>query len=222
MLILKRTLKKSSTGMSRKGFLLKMKEINEIIEMGRRLDELSYETYSLFVQQENFDKNLISLWAKMAEWKKSQLKHWKRISKSFVYRNMFNRTTDDLEIIIRQLKNIHSELIEFLRRLRKKKISQDEAISQTILNEFCLISDVFLEIFYTYDEQFYTPKAYKYPSISCVEECETHLVKMANTLKPYLKLNPLYAVLLKSIVELKHKYDFLLTTYGKMTKATVS
>lgn len=190
-----------------------MKEIKEIIGMGRRLDELSYETYSLFAQRDDFDKVLIAFWSAMAQWKKSHLKHWKRISKSFVYKNMFNRTTDDLKVIIKQLKSIQTELVEFLRRLRKKKISQDEAISQTILNEFCLVSDIFLEIFYTYDE------TVKCQPVSCVEECEAHLVKMANTLKPYLKFNPLYAVLLKSIVELKHKYDFLLTTFGNMKKA---
>ena len=192
-----------------------MKEIKEIMDMGRRLDELAYETYSLFAKREDFDRPLVSLWAEMAEWKKSHLKHWKRISKSFVYKNLFNRSTDDLRMIIKQLKNIQAEHVEFMRRLRKKKIGQDEAISQTILNEFCLITDIFLEIFYTYDESVQDRTS------SCVEECEAHLVKMANILKPYLKLNPLYAVLLRSIVELKHKYDFLLTTYGKMKKAAV-
>ena len=190
-----------------------MKEIKEIIEMGRKLDELAYEVYSLFAKQEDFDKNLVAFWAEMAEWKKGHIKHWKTLSKSFVYRNMLNRSTNDLKVIIKQLKSIQTEIVEFTRRLRKKKISQNEAISQTILNEFCLVSDIFLEIFYTYDETVKgCPK-------SCVEECETHLVKMANTLRPYLKLNPLYAVLLKSIVELKHKYDFILTTFGKMKKA---
>jgi hypothetical protein len=118
-------------------------------------------------------------------------------------------------MIIRQLKNIQAEQVEFMRRLRKKKVSQDEAISQTILNEFCLITDIFLEIFYVYDETI------EDRSTSFVEECEAHLVKMANTLKPYLRLNPLYAVLLRSIVDLKHKYDYLLSTYRKMKKAAV-
>jgi hypothetical protein len=191
------------------------KEIREIIELGRRLDELSYETYSLFATREDFDKVLVSFWAEMSDWKKSHLKHWKKISKSFVYKNFFNRTTDDLKMIIKQLKNIQSEQVEFMRRLRKKKISQSEAISQTILNEFCLVTDIFLEIFYTYDE------LVQDRTICFVEECESHLVKMANTLKPYLKLNPLYAVLLRSIVDLKHKYDFLLTTSGRVKKEAV-
>lgn len=183
--------------------------------MGKKLDELSYETYSLFAKRSDFDKGLVAFWTDMAEWKKTHIKHWKKLSKSFAYKNLFNRTTDDLKVIIKQLKNIQAEHVEFMRRLRKKNISQDEAISQTILNEFCLVSDIFLEIFYTYDE------SVKDESISCVEECETHLVKMANTLKPYLKMNPLYAVLLKSILELKHKYDFLLTTFGKIKRAAV-
>ncbi|MEJ2696546.1 MAG: hypothetical protein P8013_07840 [Candidatus Sulfobium sp.] len=191
------------------------KEIREIIELGRRLDELSYETYSLFAAREDFDKVLVSFWSGMAEWKKSHLRHWKKIAKSFVYRNFFNRTTEDLRVIIKQLKNIQSEQVEFMRRLRKKKISQSEAISQTILNEFCLVTDIFLEIFYTYDEA-------AHDSTFCfVEECESHLVEMANTLKPYLKLNPLYAVLLRSIVDLKHKYDFLLTSFGRVKKQAV-
>jgi hypothetical protein len=192
-----------------------MKEIKEIIDMGRRLDELAFETYSLFTKREDFDKGLVLFWADMAEWKKNHLKHWKKISKSFVYRNFFNRSADDLKMIIKQLKNIQAEQVEFMRRLRKKKVSQDEAISQTILNEFCLITDVFLEIFYVYDETI------EDRSTSFVEECESHLVKMANTLKPYLRLNPLYAVLLRSIVDLKHKYDYLLSTYRKMKRAAV-
>jgi hypothetical protein len=191
------------------------KEIKEIIELGRRLDELSYETYNLFAAREDFDKVLVSFWAEMSDWKKSHLKHWKKISKSFVYRNFFNRTTDDLKVIIKQLKNIQAEQVEFMRRLRKKKISQSEAISQTILNEFCLVTDIFLEIFYTCDELF------RDRTVCFVEECESHLVKMANTLKPYLKLNPLYAVLLRSIVDLKHKYDFLLSSFGRVKKEAV-
>lgn len=192
-----------------------MKEIKEIIDMGRRLDELAFETYSLFTKREDFDKVLISFWTEMAAWKKNHLKYWKKISRTFVYKNFFNRTTEDLKMIIKQLKNIQAEQVEFMRRLRKKKVSQDEAISQTILNEFCLITDIFLEIFYVYDE------TVEDHSVSFVEECESHLVKMANTLKPYLKLNPLYAVLLRSIVDLKHKYDYLLSTYRKMKKAAV-
>lgn len=192
-----------------------MKEIKEIIDMGRRLDELAFETYTLFSKREDFDHKLVAFWSVMAEWKKNHLRHWKKISRIFVYRNLFNREPEELKLIIKQLKNIQSEHVEFMRRLRKKRISQDEAISQTILNEFCLITDIFLEIFYTYDE------ALQDQTSSLVEDCESHLVKMANALKPYLRLNPLYAVLLKSIVELKHKYDFLLTTFGKMKKAAV-
>ncbi len=192
-----------------------MKEIKEIIDMGRRLDELAFETYTLFSKREDFDRSLVAFWSGMAEWKKNHLKHWKKISRTFVYKNLFNREPEELKVIIKQLKNIQSEHVEFMRRLRKKRIGQDEAISQTILNEFCLITDIFLEIFYTYDETIQDPAS------SFVEDCESHLVKMANVLKPYLRLNPLYAVLLKSIVELKHKYDFLLSTFGKMKKAAV-
>jgi hypothetical protein len=192
-----------------------MKEIKEIIDLGRRLDELAFETYSLFAKREDFDRGLVFFWGDMAEWKKTHLKHWKKISRTFVYRNFFNRSAEDLKMIIKQLKNIQAEQVEFMRRLRKKKVGQDEAISQTILNEFCLITDIFLEIFYVYDE------TVEDRSSSFVEECESHLVKMANTLKPYLRLNPLYAVLLRSIVDLKHKYDYLLSTYRKMKKAAV-
>lgn len=191
------------------------KEIKEIIDLGRRLDELSYETYSLFAAREDFDRALVSFWSEMAGWKKGHLRHWKKIARSYVYRNFFNRTTDDLKVIIKQLKNIQSEQVEFMRRLRKKKISQSEAISQTILNEFCLVTDIFLEIFYTYDEMIQDR------SVCFVEECESHLVKMANTLKPYLKLNPLYAVLLRSIVDMKYKYDYLLTSFGRVRKEAV-
>ncbi len=189
------------------------KEIKEIISLGRKLDDLMYETYSLFAQRKDFDKRLVSFWQDMADWKKDHVKHWKKISKAYVFKNIFNRDKDDLKLIIKQLKSIQAELVEFLRRLRKKKITQQDAVSQTILSEFCLVSDIFLEIFYTYDE------AFRDKETSCVEECETHLVRMANTLKPYLRNNPLYAVLLKSLVDLKHKYDFLLTTFGKVKKA---
>ncbi len=188
------------------------KEIKEIIQLGMKLDELSGETYALFAKREDFDKKLVNFWADMAEMKKRHAKYWKKMLKLIVYRNMFNRNASDLKIIIKQLKSIQVEIVEFLRRLRKKKVSQDEAIAQTILSELCLVSDIFLELFYTYDETSGDC------SISCVEECETHLVRMANTLKPYLKLNPLYAVLLKSIVELNQKYDFLLSTYKSMKK----
>ncbi len=191
------------------------KELKEIIDLGRRLDELSYETYTVFAKREDFDPVLLVLWADMADWKKNHLKHWKRIAKTFVYKNLFKRSTDDLKMIIKQLKNIQAEHVEFMRRLRKKRISQEEAISQTILNEFCLVTDIFLEIFYTYDE------VLQDRSCCFVEECESHLVKMANALKPYLKLNPLYAVLLRSIVEMKQKYDYLLTSSGKLKKAAV-
>jgi hypothetical protein len=189
-----------------------MKEIKEIIDMGRRLDELAYETYTLFSKRDDFDRQLVSFWADMAEWKKNHLKHWKKISKIYVYKNLFNRTPNDLRSIIKQLKNIQAEHIEFMRRLRKKRISQDEAITQTILNEFCLVTDIYLEIFYSYDE------TVKEQTSSCVEECELSLVKMANTLKPYLRLNPLYAVLLRSIVDLRYKYDLLLSNFGAVRK----
>lgn len=192
-----------------------MKEIKEIIDMGRRLDELAYETYTLFSKREDFDRQLVSFWADMAEWKKNHLKHWKKISKTYVYKNLLNRAPNDLKSIIKQLKNIQAEHIEFMRRLRKKRISQDEAITQTILNEFCLVTDIYLEIFFSYDE------TVKEQASSCVEECESNLVKMANSLKPYLRLNPLYAVLLRSIVDLKYKYDLLLSNFGPVKKKKV-
>jgi len=191
------------------------KEVKEIIDLGRRLDELSHETYTNFSRREDFDPELVSLWTEMAEWKKNHLKHWKRIAKTYVYKNLFKRSADDLKTIIKQLKNIQAEHVEFLRRLRKKRISQEEAVSQTILNEFCLVTDIFLEIFYSYDE------ILQDRSCSFVEDCESHLVKMASVLRPYLKLNPLYAVLLRSIVEMKGKYDFLLSSAGRMKKAAV-
>ena len=191
------------------------KELKEIIDLGRRLDELSHETYTVFSKREDFNPELIQLWSEMSEWKKNHLKHWKRIAKTYVYKNLFKRSSEDLKTIIKQLKNIQAEHVEFMRRLRKKRISQEEAISQTILNEFCLVTDIFLEIFYSYDEMLQDR------SCSFVEDCESHLVKMANVLKPYLKLNPLYAVLLRSIVEMKGKYDYLLTSVGKMKKAAV-
>ena len=140
-----------------------MKEIKEIIDMGRRLDELAYETYSLFAKREDFDPALVLFWTDMSEWKKNHLKHWKKIAKTYVYKNLFNRTPNDLKSIIKQLKNIQAEHVEFMRRLRKKRIFQDEAITQTILNEFCLVTDIYLEIFYSYDE------SVKDISSSCVE-----------------------------------------------------
>ncbi|MDH4231165.1 MAG: hypothetical protein OEW04_03950 [Nitrospirota bacterium] len=190
-----------------------MKEIKEIIDMGRRLDELTCEVYTQFAKRDDFDPALITLWKEMAEWKKGHLKHWKKISKSFAYRNLFSKSSEDLKTIIKQMKNIQSELVEFLRRLRKKTITQNEAVSQTILNEFCMISDIFLEIFYTYGETLDSG-----PSIF-VKECGSHLMRMADVLKPYMKLNPLYAVLLKSLVEFRYKFEFLETTYGKKRKA---
>jgi hypothetical protein len=189
-----------------------MKEIKEIIDMGRRLDELTCEVYSQFAKRDDFDPSLVALWSDMAEWKKIHLKHWKKISRSFVYQNMFDKTTEDLKTIIKQMKNIQSELVEFLRRLRKKTITQNEAVSQTILNEFCMISDIFLEIFYTYGETLEDKPT------GFVQECGAHLQRMANALKPYMRLNPLYAVLLKSMVEFNQKYDFLERTYGKKRK----
>ena len=189
-----------------------MKEIKEIIDMGRRLDELTFEVYSQFAKRDDFDPALVALWSDMAEWKKIHLKHWKKISRSFVYQNMFHKTTEDLKTIIKQMKNIQSELVEFLRRLRKKTITQNEAVSQTILNEFCMISDIFLEIFYTYGETLEDKPT------GFVQECGAHLERMAKALRPYMRLNPLYAVLLKSMVEFNQKYDFLESTYGKKRK----
>ena len=189
-----------------------MKEIKEIIDMGRRLDELTCEVYSQFAKRDDFDPALVALWSDMAEWKKIHLKHWKKISRSFVYQNMFDKTTDDLKTIIKQMKNIQSELVEFLRRLRKKTITQNEAVSQTILNEFCMISDIFLEIFYTYGETLEDKPT------GFVQECGAHLERMAKALRPYMRLNPLYAVLLKSMVEFNQKYDFLESRYGKKRK----
>lgn len=190
-----------------------MKEIKEIIDMGRRLDELTCEVYSQLLKRDDFDPALISFWSEMVEWKKGHLKHWRKISKSFEYKNMFNKTNEELQTIVKQMKNIQSELVEFLRRLRKKTITQNEAVSQTILNEFCMISDIFLEIFYTYGETL------EDRNTGFAKECGFHLMRMADTLKPYMRLNPLYAVLLKSMVEFKYKYDFLESKYGKKRKA---
>lgn len=190
-----------------------MKEIKEIIDMGRRLDELTCEVYSQFAKRSDFDAALIKLWTDMAEWKKVHLKHWRKISKTFVYKNMLNKTEEELKTINKQMKNIQSELVEFLRRLRKKTITQNEAVSQTILNEFCMISDIFLEIFFTYGETLEDRPG------SFVKECGYHLERMADALKPYMRLNPLYAVLLKSMVEFKYKYDFLERNYGRRKKA---
>jgi len=190
-----------------------MKEIKEIIDMGRRLDELTCEVYNQLLKRDDFDPVLISFWSEMAEWKKGHLKHWRKISKSFEYKNIFNKTNEELQTIVKQMKNIQSELVEFLRRLRKKTITQNEAVSQTILNEFCMISDIFLEIFYTYGETL------EDRNTGFAKECGFHLMRMADTLKPYMRLNPLYAVLLKSMVEFKYKYDFLESKYGKKRKA---
>lgn len=180
--------------------------------MGRRLDELTCEVYSQFAKRTDFDPALVALWADMAEWKKIHLKHWRKISKTFVYKNMLNKTDEELKTINKQMKNIQSELVEFLRRLRKKTITQNEAVSQTILNEFCMISDIFLEIFFTYGETLEDRGSF-------VKECGFHLERMADALKPYMRLNPLYAVLLKSMVEFKYKYDFLERNYGRRKKA---
>ncbi len=189
------------------------KEIKEIIDLGRRLDELTYDVYSQFTKREDFDPHLVALWTELADWKKNHIKHWKKLAKGYTYKNIFKRPPDELQITVKQLKNIQSELIEFLRRMRKKKVPQSEAISQTVLNEYCLVSDIFLELFYTYDE------AQHEPAISVISECQMHVMKMANTLKPYLKLNPLYAALLKSIIDLKQKHEILLLKQGKIRKA---
>jgi len=192
-----------------------MKEIKEIIDMGRRLDELACEVYTQFAKRGDFDPALVALWSDMAEWKKIHLKHWKKISRSFVFQNMFDKTPEDLKTIIKQMKNIQSELVEFLRRLRKKTITQNEAVSQTILNEFCMISDIFIEIFYTYGATLDNgPDGF-------VQECGTHLERMANALRPYMRLNPLYAVLLKSMVEFNQKYEFLQSRHGKKRKVAI-
>ena len=192
-----------------------MKEIKEIIEIGKKLDELTYEVYSHFAKRDDFDPELVALWTRMADWKKSHIKHWKRISKTFVYKNVFKRKPAELITIIKQLKNIQAELVEFLRRLRKKKISQSEAVSQTVLNEFCLISDIFLEIFYVYS------KTIEDPSANIVEDCRTNLASMTETLRPYLKLNPLFSALKKSMGEIEDTHDFLVHHYGKKKKAAV-
>jgi len=47
-----------------------MKEIKEIIDLGRRLDELTFEVYSQFAKRDTFDPALIALWSDMAQWKK--------------------------------------------------------------------------------------------------------------------------------------------------------
>jgi hypothetical protein len=192
-----------------------MKEIKEIIEIGKKLDELTYEVYSHFAKRDDFDPELVALWIKMAEWKKGHAKHWKKISKTFVYKNIFKRKPEELVTIIKQLKNIQAELVEFLRRLRKKKVSQSEAVSQTVLNEFCLISDIFLEIFYIYS------KTIEEPSADIVGDCRTNLSNMTDTLRPYLRLNPLFSALKKSMVEIEHTHDFLVHNYGKKRKAAV-
>jgi hypothetical protein len=151
----------------------------------------------------------------MADWKKGHIKHWKKISKTFVYKNIFKRKPADLVTIIKQLKNIQAELVEFLRRLRKKKITQSEAVSQTVLNEFCLISDIFLEIFYTYS------KSADDASADIVGDCRANLKNMTDTLQPYLRLNPLYSALKKSMGEIEHTHEFLVLNFGKKRKAAV-
>jgi len=190
-----------------------MKEIQEIIELGKKLDELTCEVYSHFAKREDFDPKLVAMWARMAEWKKSHIKHWKKISKTFVYKNILKRKSTELETIVKQLKNIQAELVEFLRRLRKKKVSQSEAVSQTVLNEFCLISDIFLEIFYSYG------KTLEAPSVDIVVDCRSHLMNMTETLQPYLRLNPLFSALKKSMGDIEHTHNFLVLNFGKKRKA---
>jgi hypothetical protein len=190
-----------------------MKEIKEIIEIGKKLDELTFEVYSHFAKRDDFDPQLVALWTRMADWKKGHIKHWKKISKTFVYKNIFKRKPAELVTIIKQLKNIQAELVEFLRRLRKKKITQSEAVSQTVLNEFCLISDIFLEIFYTYS------KSAEGASADIVGDCRTNLRNMTDTLQPYLRLNPLYSALKKSMGEIEHTHEFLVLNFGKKRKA---
>jgi hypothetical protein len=68
-----------------------MKEIKEIIDMGRRLDELTCEVYGQFAKRDDFDPALIALWKDMAEWKKDHLKHWKKISKSLYIKTCSTR-----------------------------------------------------------------------------------------------------------------------------------
>lgn len=192
-----------------------MNEIPEIIEIGKRLDELTCEVYSHFAKREDFDPSVVALWTNMAEWKKGHAKHWRKISKTLVYKNILKRKPAELVTIIKQLKNIQAELVEFLRRLRKKKVSQGEAVSQTVLNEFWLISDIFIEIFYLYGQSL------EERTVSMVDECQTNLVTMAKTLRPYLKLNPLYSALMKSIGEINETHDFLVYHYGKKRKTAV-
>ncbi len=190
-----------------------MKEIKEIIEIGRKLDELTCEVYSNFAKREDFDPRLVALWTRMAEWKKGHVRHWKKISKTFVYKNILKRKPADLAIVVKQLKNIQAELVEFLRRLRKKKVSQSEAVSQTVLNEFCLISDIFLEIFYSYGKQLEDPSA------DIVSECRSQMMYMAETLQPYLKLNPLFSALRKSMKDIDLTHEYLVVHFGKKKKA---
>jgi hypothetical protein len=192
-----------------------MNEIEEIMEIGKKLDELTYEVYSHFAKREDFDGALVALWTELAEWKKGHIKHWKKISRAFVYKNIFKRKPADLVLIIKQLKNIQAELVEFLRRLRKKKVSQGEAVSQTVLNEFCLVSDVFLEIFFIYS------KSLDDQSMTIVDDCRAHLMHMTETLKPYLKLNPLFSALKRSMADIDHSYDFLVNHYSKKRKIAV-
>lgn len=189
------------------------KEIKEIIDLGRKLDELTAEVYLHFSQREDFSPRLVALWTDLAAWKKTHAKLWRKIAKTYVYKNVLKRKPEELQLTIKQLKNIQSELVEFLRRLRKKRIPQEEAVSQTVLNEFCLVSDIFLEIFHTYDETEPNGPA------TIIDTCQTNILRMANTLRPYLKLNPLYAALVKSILEMRHKYEILLHKQGKVKKA---
>jgi len=192
-----------------------MNEILEIIEIGKRLDELTCEVYGHFAKREDFDPAVVALWTNMAEWKKGHAKHWRKISKNLVYKNILKRKPVELVTIIKQLKNIQAELVEFLRRLRKKKVSQGEAVSQTVLNEFWLISDIFIEIFYLYGQSL------EERTVSMVDECQANLATMAKTLRPYLKLNPLYSALMKSMSEINETHDFLVHHHGKKKKVAV-
>jgi hypothetical protein len=191
----------------------RMKEIKEIIEIGKKLDELTCEVYSNFAKRDDFDPKLVAMWTRLADWKKSHIKHWKKISKTFVYKNILKRKPADLATTVKQLKNIQAELVEFLRRLRKKRVTQSEAVSQTVLNEFCLISDIFLEIFYSYS------RSLEDPSADIVLDCRSHMINMTETLQPYLRLNPLFSALKKSMGEIEHTHNFLVLNYGKKKKA---
>ncbi|MBI5846759.1 MAG: hypothetical protein HZB31_02185 [Nitrospirae bacterium] len=94
-------------------------------------------------------------------------------------------------------------------------MSQGEAVSQTVLNEFWLISDIFIEIFYLYGQSL------EERTLSMVDDCRMNLATMAKTLRPYLKLNPLYSALMKSMGEINETHDFLVHYHGKKRKTAV-